>query len=131
MAPCLFFFRQDWDFPDFSDGEGVKVVGADFTSIRIYLPSCLVNCLSKCSPTCAGLVGFYISAKWFNYFGEREALEGGSPLRVSAPSLVPRVLSQVQPPRFCHVAYSFTLSLLLLRLVARPRTTAPRRAQAS
>jgi hypothetical protein len=69
-AACnLCIVAQDWDFPDFSDGESVKIVGTDFSSIKLYLPATLVHFCSKCTPRCTGLIGIYISAKWFSFAG--------------------------------------------------------------
>jgi lambda repressor-like predicted transcriptional regulator len=47
----------------------VKIVGTDFSAIKLYLPNSLVHFFAKCTPRCTGLVGIYISAKWFSYFG--------------------------------------------------------------
>jgi hypothetical protein len=62
---------QDWEFPDFSEDDSIKIVAVDFSAIRIdflarfcaKLPVICKYCpdLSKCI--------LYISSKWFNYFG--------------------------------------------------------------
>ena len=68
---CLLILSsKDWDFPDLSDGEGVKIVAVDFSAIKCYVPAGVVNLFFRCAPdSCAGVLGFYVSAKWFNYFG--------------------------------------------------------------
>ena len=62
---------QDWEFPDFSEDDSIKIVAVDFSAIRINFLTRVcakLPLLCKCFPDLSKCV-LYISSKWFNYFG--------------------------------------------------------------
>jgi len=63
----LAIVAQDWDFPDFTEGD-IKIVAVEFSSFTFRLPLFLTKMLSSL-PNISKYCVVYISAKWFNYFG--------------------------------------------------------------
>jgi hypothetical protein len=64
---------QDWEFPDFSEDDSIKIVAVDFSAFRLDF---LHRCYEKATSRLPNLSRFlprppplYISGKWFNYFG--------------------------------------------------------------
>ena len=61
----LIIILQDWDFPDFSEDAAIKIVATDLSAFRL---DCCSTWCRQC-PRLSSYLVFYMSSKWFNYFG--------------------------------------------------------------
>mmetsp|Transcript_44814 Transcript_44814/g.90531 ORF Transcript_44814/g.90531 Transcript_44814/m.90531 type:complete len:736 (-) Transcript_44814:264-2471(-) len=70
---------QDWDFPNFDGADGIKIMGLKFSFFYIHMPNWVQKFLQP-HVTYLASIGprifpakldpkFYVSGKWFSYFG--------------------------------------------------------------
>jgi hypothetical protein len=70
---------QDWEFPNFDNAEDLKIMGLNLSFFYVNMPGCMHRCLDPIFTSLAKNTPrwfpkrldpkFYVSGKWFSYFG--------------------------------------------------------------